>query len=53
MMVNYWPCFVEMSRYRTGLTAQPHMGLLVTVGRKDHTQLMGVYLVPVYKIDLK
>ena len=30
MMVNYWPCFVETSRYRTELTAQRHQGSLVT-----------------------
>ena len=38
MMVNYWPCFVETYRYHieTELTAQIHLGMLVTVERKDH-----------------
>ena len=55
MMVNYWPCFVETSRYRTELTAQLHLGMLVTVERKDHSwsQLIDVYLVQVYKIGLE
>ena len=36
MMVNYWPCFVETYKYHTELTAQIHLGMLVTVERKDH-----------------
>ena len=55
MMVNYWPCILERSGYRTEMTAQLHLSLLVTVERKDHSlsQLMGVYLVQVYKIGLE
>ena len=56
MMVNYWPCFVETYRYHTELTAQIHLGMLVTVERKYHdslSQLTGVYLVQVNKIGLE
>ena len=34
--VELWTCFIETSRYRAELTAQPHQGSLGTGELKDH-----------------